>query len=130
MRQSCGCDLVYIPRLEQRLKAHEGRLAERILDAEELRLCGGRAASAAGFFAAKEAVAKAIGCGIWGADGLGFEDIRIRKDRLGAPRVILSEKAQAKLSPENSRERVSVSLSISHDGDYAMAFCTILCSEA
>ena len=76
-----------------------------------------RVESVAGFWAAKEAIAKALGCGI-GKD-LSFHDIILSKNERGAPSFILSSKAQ-KIHPI-----ASSSLSISHDGGFAIAVVAI-----
>ena len=72
----------------------------------------------AGLFAAKEAVSKALGTGL--LKGIGFADIEIRHN-VGAPYVILSEKACKKLTKNHS-----VSVSIAHDGGFAVASANIL----
>ena len=67
-------------------------------------------------FAAKEAVAKALGTGF---TGFGFPDIEILADEKGRPVVNLYRGA-ALLA-----EDASVHLSISHDGGLALAFAAI-----
>ncbi|SFU97423.1 holo-ACP synthase [Alicyclobacillus macrosporangiidus] len=72
-----GSDVVEIRRVEQALARHGERFLARVLNPEELREAevlpaARRVEFVAGRFAAKEAVAKALGCGI---------------GRLGMPRV-------------------------------------------
>jgi len=62
-------------------------------------------------------IAKALGCGI-GAD-LSFHDISIKKNERGAPSFILSPDAQ------KIHAVASSSLSISHDGGFAIAVVAI-----
>ncbi len=69
--------------------------------------------SIAGFWAAKEACAKALKCGI--GKELSFQDIYISKDSKNAPFLTLSDE---KLKYFNIS---SFSLSISHDGGFAIA---------
>lgn len=69
--------------------------------------------NAAGFWAAKEACAKALGCGI-GAE-CGFHDIILSKTPKGAPMITLSSRIQETFAIAES------SLSITHDGEYAIA---------
>lgn len=72
----------------------------------------------AGFWAAKEALSKALGCGI--SKNLGFLDMCISKDSSGASHIKLSTKA-------NNHFKVNrISLSISHDGGFAIA-AVIVC---
>jgi holo-[acyl-carrier protein] synthase len=73
--------------------------------------------SIAGLWAAKEAIAKALGCGI-GAE-LSFHDMIIYKDSKGAPHFKLSPQAQEHHQIKNA------SLSISHDGGFAISIVVI-----
>jgi holo-[acyl-carrier protein] synthase len=74
----------------------------------------------AGRFAAKEAILKALGTG-WG-QGLGWRQIEILPDTSGAPIVSLTGKALDKF---RSLGATRCHLSISHQGDYAVAFAVI-----
>lgn len=67
----------------------------------------------AGFWAAKEACSKALGVGI--GRELGFLDIKIRKNTKKAPLVCLSDEKMAYFGVKQ------LSLSISHDGGFAIA---------
>lgn len=73
--------------------------------------------TASGFWAAKEACSKALGVGI-GAD-CSFHDIVIYKTAKGAPKIRLSEKLVSNFNITDT------SLSITHDGDYAIAVVAI-----
>ncbi|MDA3946981.1 MAG: holo-ACP synthase, partial [Helicobacteraceae bacterium] len=68
------------------------------------------------FWAAKEAASKALGCGI-GAE-CSFYDITISKTTKGAPILELSTKVKEHFGIETS------AISITHDGDYAIAVVT------
>ena len=85
---------------------------------EEEKKLSQRAESVAGYWAAKEAISKALGCGI-GAE-LSFLDIVIYKDEKNAPHFKLNTKAQKLHNITNS------SLSISHDGGFAIAMVVII----
>ncbi len=69
----------------------------------------------AGRFAAKEAVAKALGTG-W--RGIYWKEVEIINIESGAPQVFLSGRAKALLS---KRGFGNIDLSISHERDYAVA---------
>lgn len=75
-----------------------------------------RAMTAAGLFAAKEAVLKALMVGM--KAGYGFKDIEISHTSKGAPVVALSPKLK-KVLAEMGKTQVFVS--IAHDGQYAEA---------
>jgi holo-[acyl-carrier protein] synthase len=85
-----GIDLVQVAHLERAL-ARTPRLADRLFTAGERDACrradgSPRIASLAARFAAKEAVAKALGTGI---RGFGFRDVEVVTDELGRPGVVL-----------------------------------------
>lgn len=73
--------------------------------------------SLAGIWAAKEAVSKALGCGI--GSRLSFQDIEIVKDELGKPVAKLSDQAKKRFGVE------LLHLSISHEKEYAVAVALI-----
>ena len=69
--------------------------------------------TAAGFWAVKEACSKALGTGI-GSD-FSFFDVEIVKTNKGAPLIHFSQKIQDKYNIQDT------SVSITHDGEYAIA---------
>ena len=79
-----------------------------------------RTQSAAAMFAAKEAVSKALGTGMSG--GVCFDQIEVTHDALGAPGVRLHGAAQERLLALGGGR---VLLSLSHEGDMAIAFAVI-----
>ena len=112
-----GTDITVVSRLENSVKKFGNKFLDRFLSQEEQKELSQKPESIAGYWAAKEAVAKALGCGIC-AD-LGFHDIILYKDEKKAPHFRLSEKAQAYHKINNS------SLSIAHDGGFAIAVVVI-----
>jgi len=116
-----GTDIVKISRIEKALERFETKFTHRFLTKEEA-LRVKKPASLAGMWAAKESIAKALGCGI-GAS-LSFHDIIIEKNSKGAPYFHLSTQAQQRYPIEKS------SLSISHDGGFAIAVVTITLSTS
>ena len=71
----------------------------------------------AGFFAAKEAASKALGCGI--CETCSFLDIEIFKDAKNAPKLKFSPKITRNFQIKQS------SLSIAHDGGFAIAVAVL-----
>ena len=112
-----GTDITVVSRIESSINKFGDKFLDRFLTKEEQNLSK-RVESIAGYWSAKEAVAKALGCGI-GAE-LGFHDIVIYKDEKNAPHFKLSDKAQKYHNIKNS------SLSIAHDGGFAIAVVIIL----
>ena len=81
-------------------------LLDRLFTAAEQQACGGAAARLAGRFAAKEAVAKALGTGI----RFPWTDIEITNDAAGRPLVTLhGQGAQTALKAAIVRVHVSIS---------------------
>jgi holo-[acyl-carrier protein] synthase len=107
-----GTDIVQISRIEKALNKFGNKFSERFLHPSEIDIAK-RTDSIAGFWAAKEAVSKALGCGI--GKNLSFHDIIISKNIQGSPSFTLSIDAQEHFSISNS------SLSISHDAGVAIA---------
>ncbi|MEA1953632.1 MAG: holo-ACP synthase [Campylobacterota bacterium] len=112
-----GTDIIQISRVERSLKKFGEKFKLKFLDSNEI-LLAKKIESIAGYWAAKEAIAKALGCGI-GAE-LSFHDIIITKNLKGAPSFKLSDKAQ------NYHQIKESSLSISHDGGFAIAVVVII----
>ena len=88
----------------------------RFLSQDELDLVKNHK-TAAGFWAAKEACSKALGTGI--GSECSFHDIIISKTQKGAPVLTLSQKLIEQFHITDS------SLSITHDGDYAIAVAAL-----
>lgn len=101
------------------------RFARRILTGQERVLAAGKGAKTAEFtagrFSAKEAVVKALGCGI--GQMVGFQDIEILPDALGKPVAILSAEAWDRLGlPE---QEYVIHLTITHSRGLASAFAVV-----
>lgn len=111
-----GTDIIEVERIQDSIKKYKDRFLSRIFTEDEIAYCmthKNPERNFAGRFAAKEAVAKALGHGI-GKD-LSWKDIEIRKDKKGKPLVSFSLSAQKKFKKPN------VMLSISHCKEYANA---------
>ena len=111
-----GVDLIKVKRIERFLAKFQAKALQRFLDKEEINLCK-NIKSIAGFWAAKEAAAKALKLGI--GKECSFLDIKISKNNKGAPLLSYSKSLQEKFSIKN------VDLSITHDGDYALAVVAV-----
>src|SRR5512147_36921 len=93
MKLATGVDLVEIARIGEVIARHGKHYLERIYTPAELEYCGRRAESLAGRFAAKEAVAKALGCGI---GDVTWKEIEVLGDEQNAPVLNLSGEAERK----------------------------------
>ncbi len=79
--------------------------------------------SVASRFAAKEAVAKALGTGF--RDGITLKDIEIIHDKLGKPLVNLHDKALFKCQEIAKNQRYTVHITISNEKEYANSVAVI-----
>jgi len=111
-----GVDLIDISRIREAAERHGDRFISRIFTQAEQRDCKGRIASFAARFAAKEAVSKALGCGIGDVSWL---DIEIRSDEKKAPYLVLHGEG-ARLA--NQLGLMNWSVSLSHTENQAVAF--------
>lgn len=99
-----GIDLVYIPRVQNILERRGEAFLEKVFSREERRALRMDAAHIAGRFAAKEAMAKALGDGVFKA---GFKNLIVEVDDRGRPYG-------------RYKDRI-FRLSVSHEKDYAVA---------
>lgn len=112
-----GIDLIEIDRIQQAMN-RSPRFLDRIMtekEKDQLLRKDMRASSAAGIFAAKEAVSKVLGTGI---GEIAWREIEILNDGNGAPHVVLHGKARL------VAERLGINhilVSITHDRHVAMA---------
>jgi holo-[acyl-carrier protein] synthase len=111
-----GVDLIEIDRIAEMVSRHGKHYLERVYTPAELELCGKRAESLAGRFAAKEAVSKALGCGIGEVE---WQEIEIVEDEQSAPVLQLYGKAAQKAYELGL---TNWSVSISHDQSQVVAF--------
>ena len=74
-------------------------------------------------FAAKEALAKAIGIGF--RDGLNFKDIEVLNDKLGKPNYAVTQKLKNLIKKKKKIKNFNLFLSISDEKEYSIAFAII-----
>jgi holo-[acyl-carrier protein] synthase len=124
-----GTDIVDIERIASILRGSTSeKFLQRLLTLAERELASARAQQhearvlefVAGRFAAKEAVAKALGCGI--GDPLTFQHIEILHDSLGKPQCTVQEGVLYKLGLS---AKVRIHISISHTALVATAFAVL-----
>jgi len=116
MQLKSGVDLIEISRIEAAIARHGDQFLSRVYTPGELTYCGNNKASLAARFAAKEAVSKALGCGI---GDVGWKEIEVVGDEHKAPQLVLHGAAE-----EMAREQGlhTWSLSLSHTHEHAIAF--------
>ena len=120
---SVGTDILKIERVDEVTARLGERFVARILtpeEQEEYRQSAQGNRLLAKRFAAKEAVAKALGTGI--GRGVSWQDIRIEHDANGAPLVRLDGGAK-RAAEERGGSRVA--LSLADELDYVVAFAVL-----
>ena len=117
MCRGIGIDLCEIARMEKLLA--DDRFLSRYFTPAEIAYIRGKGVSAAqtaaGMFAAREALAKALGTGI----DFDLRESEITHDDAGQPRYALSGRLAERVGSDR------LFLSISHDGGVAAAVCFI-----
>ncbi len=104
-----GIDIIEVERIRRAMV--NPRFLERILTESEREICT-TASRVAGRWAAKEAIAKAVGM------GLTWQDVEILPDDFGAPVVKITA---SDYDPQNFR----LTVSITHERNYAAAVATL-----
>ena len=114
-----GADLCRISRMRKAISNEH--FVEKIFSAEEIEYARSRGDPAEHFaaaFAAKEAVAKASGLGLF---GMGLANSRVTRTDSG-PVIICSGSLLEKFNERGVRKYW---LSLTHEGDYALAFVVL-----
>lgn len=112
-----GTDIVSIQRIKKSLDRFKDRFIKRYLTDSEISNLSSKPSSLAGYWASKEALSKALGCGI--GSELSFYDIEIFKDNRGSPHIRLEDEIIKEFNIKD------ISLSISHDGGFAIAVVAV-----
>ncbi len=110
-----GIDLLEISRLKAVINRQGQRFLARVFTPLELEICADNPSSLAVRFAAKEAVAKALGTGL---GAVAWTDIEILRSDSGAPLLRLHNNAKSLAEQLGLQEW---SLSLSHTSELAIA---------
>ena len=124
MIKGIGTDLIDRRRIQRAYDRFGDRFVAKVLSATEIKVFqsmgdGKQVAYLAKHFAAKESVVKALGTGF--SQGIALHQIEITRRPTGAPAVNLEGRALARATELGIS---TWSISISDDGDYALAFVT------
>ncbi|MBI2526174.1 MAG: holo-ACP synthase [Candidatus Rokubacteria bacterium] len=114
-----GVDLARIPRMRKVIERWNDRFLQRVFTEEEIAYCRRRrdpVPHLAARFAAKEAGLKALGTGL--RMGVRWKELEVRREPGQAPILVLSGRTRALAHAKGARRAL---LSLTHDGDYALA---------
>jgi holo-[acyl-carrier protein] synthase len=123
-----GVDLVRISRIREVIDRWQERFLERVFTAQEIAYCRARRDPVPHFaarFAAKEAGLKALGTGL--RMGISWRELEVRRERGAAPRLELSGRSREIGLSRGGRRML---LTLTHDGDYALAQAMLVEDEA
>jgi holo-[acyl-carrier protein] synthase len=123
MIRGIGTDIVEIKRIKNIISRNEKTFIDKIFTENEIRESEKRTPAFeyfAGRWAAKEATAKALGCGI--GVYCEWKDIETSNGANGKPHITLTGRA-VKTAEKILADRIHVS--ISHEKDYACAFVVL-----
>lgn len=122
-----GIDVVEVERIEASIAEFGERFARRVFTEEERAYCESQNRPAihyAARFAAKEAVAKALGTGI--GKEISWLDMEIKRRESGEPELYLSGGAEA----FGKRNKITeIKISLTHAKHYAAANAVVLAGE-
>ena len=124
MTIAIGTDIVEIQRIASALERQGDKFLQRILTESEIaeyQARGNSVAFLAKRFAAKEAIAKALGTGI--GRGISFQQMVVSNNAEGAPQVELQANAAERLKQLGGSK---VLLSLSDEKSYALAYVAII----
>ena len=119
-----GTDIVSVDRIKNSLK--NNNFLMRVFNEKEIIKCKKIKNSIncyAKRFAAKEAFSKAIGTGI--SKGINFNEIVILNKKTGKPYISVIGQTKETLNKKFKRKKPKISLSLSDEKKYAVAFVTI-----
>jgi holo-[acyl-carrier protein] synthase len=110
-----GVDIIEVARIDAAILRHGDRFFNRFYTLRELIEAEGRTPALAARFAAKEAAAKALGCGI---GDVGWKEIEIVRDTRRGPQLLLHGAAFERSA---ALGLIDWSVSLSHTHEHAMA---------
>tara|TARA_B100000900_G_scaffold385703_1_gene375541 strand:- start:67 stop:450 length:384 start_codon:yes stop_codon:yes gene_type:complete len=119
-----GTDIVSVDRIKKSLKKRN--FINRVFNKQEILKCKKKNNSIncyAKRFAAKEAFSKALGTGI--SNGINFNEIVILNKKSGKPYINTIGQTKKILNKKFKKKKSKISLSLSDEKKYAVAFVTI-----
>ena len=119
-----GTDIVKTDRIQKLLRRKN--ILQKIFNKEEIIKCKKIKKTTNCFakrFAAKEAFSKALGTGI--SKGINFNQIIVLNEKNGKPFIKLIDKTKKNVESRLRKKKYKISLSLSDEDNYAVAFVTI-----
>ena len=127
MQIKTGIDIIEVERIKKAIDSSNNKFLQRVYTDNEIAYCNSknklRYEHFAARFAAKEAVAKALGSGF--RFGITLQDIEIIHDELGCPQVTLYNQALNRGYTISNNQQFKVYLTMSDEKEYANAVAVI-----
>ncbi|MGC9360894.1 MAG: holo-ACP synthase [Anaerolineae bacterium] len=114
---AAGVDIIEISRIARVVQRYDQRFLRKVYTPAEIAFCRGRVPELAVRFAAKEAISKALGTGIF---CISWTEMEVLSDHRGKPEVELHGRALARAQELGLTEWA---ISLSHSDGNAIAFC-------
>ena len=119
-----GADIVKVSRIKKFVK--KKTFITRLFNKQEVLKCKKTKNPSNCFakrFAAKEAFSKALGTGI--SKGINFNEIVVLNEKNGKPFIKLLDKTKKNVEKKFKKKKFKISLSLTDEEKYAVAFVTI-----
>ena len=119
-----GTDIIKVNRIKKSL--NKKHFLKRIFNKKEISKCKKTKYMYNCFakrFAAKEAFSKALGTGV--SKGISFNEITVLNEKNGKPFIKLTDKTKKIVDKKLKNKKYKISLSLTDEDDYAVAFVTI-----
>ena len=119
-----GTDIIKVSRIKKLIRNKS--FLKRLYNKNEILKCNKIKNSTNCFakrFAAKEAFSKALGTGI--TKGINFNEIIVLNEKNGKPFIKLVENTKKKVEKKLKKKKYKISLSLTDEDNYAVAFVTI-----
>jgi holo-[acyl-carrier protein] synthase len=122
--EGVGIDGVEVERIRRMVERYHNGFLNRVYSASERAYCLAKMrpfASLAVRFAAKEAVSKALGCGI--GTLLGWRDVVVEHDAYGTPQIVVTEAIERLLQRHGAKK---ILISLFHSKSFAQAVALLV----
>jgi len=129
-----GIDIVNVDRIEKAFVRFGSKLAAKVLSSSEMEdfsICKDtdKITFLAKHFAVKEAVSKAIGCGLINGSPLHFRDISLHHYPFGKPYILLTEKLVYLANSMTGIDSASIDFHVSISDDKNMVIASAIMTD-
>ena len=129
-----GIDIVNVDRIEKSFARFGSKFVAKVLSSSEMEdfsSCkdADKTAFLAKHFAVKEAVSKAIGCGLINGSPLHFSDISLHHYPFGKPYILLTEKLVCLANTMSGIDSANIDFHVSISDDKNMVIASVIMTD-